>query len=103
MTLPTIIVCPETGLYIIGECNFILRQILLFSAAAWYNKLNFCRGELVMAYKISEECISCGACESECPVSCISAGDNVYVVNAGECIDCGSCAAVCPVDAPKAE
>ncbi|MBE7063969.1 MAG: ferredoxin, partial [Ruminococcaceae bacterium] len=24
-----------------------------------------------MAYRISEDCISCGACEAECPVSCI--------------------------------
>ena len=28
-----------------------------------------------MAYIISDACISCGACESECPVECISAGD----------------------------
>ncbi|WP_220797947.1 4Fe-4S binding protein, partial [Paraclostridium bifermentans] len=28
-----------------------------------------------MAYKINDACISCGACEPECPVSCISAGD----------------------------
>ena len=28
-----------------------------------------------MAYVISDECISCGACEAECPVSAISAGD----------------------------
>ncbi|MBQ4065180.1 MAG: 4Fe-4S binding protein, partial [Clostridia bacterium] len=25
-----------------------------------------------MAYKITDECISCGACADECPVSCIS-------------------------------
>ncbi|MCX7658901.1 MAG: 4Fe-4S binding protein, partial [Oscillospiraceae bacterium] len=25
-----------------------------------------------MAYRINDSCISCGACESECPVSCIS-------------------------------
>lgn len=53
-----------------------------------------------MAYKITDECISCGACESECPVSCISEGDNKYVINAEECIECGACADVCPVDAP---
>ncbi len=54
-----------------------------------------------MAYKINEECISCGACEAECPVSCISAGDDKYVINADECIECGACAGVCPVGAPN--
>lgn len=53
-----------------------------------------------MAYAISDECISCGACESECPVSCISAGESKYVINADECIGCGACASVCPVGAP---
>ena len=56
-----------------------------------------------MAYTINEECISCGACEAECPVSCISAGDDVYTIDADSCIDCGSCANVCPVGAPQAE
>lgn len=56
-----------------------------------------------MAYFISDDCISCGACESECPVGCISAGDNKYVIDPEECIECGSCADVCPVDAPKPE
>ncbi|MDD4046854.1 MAG: 4Fe-4S binding protein, partial [Tissierellia bacterium] len=27
-----------------------------------------------MAYKITDACISCGACEPECPVGAISAG-----------------------------
>ncbi len=56
-----------------------------------------------MAYKISDACISCGACEGECPVSCISQGDGQYVINAEECISCGACAGVCPVDAPAEE
>lgn len=56
-----------------------------------------------MAYFITEECINCGNCESECPVSCISQGDSVYVVDEGACIDCGNCANVCPVDAPKSK
>ena len=34
-----------------------------------------------MAYVINDECISCGACEGECPVSCISAGDGKYEIN----------------------
>ena len=50
-----------------------------------------------MAYKITDECISCGACEAECPVSAISAGDDKYVIDADTCIDCGACAGVCPV------
>ncbi len=56
-----------------------------------------------MAHVISDECISCGTCEGECPVSCISAGDGKYVIDADACIDCGSCASVCPVEAIKAE
>ena len=53
-----------------------------------------------MAYIIGEECISCGACEAECPVSCISAGDGKYEIDASQCIECGSCAYVCPARIP---
>ncbi|MBS7525763.1 4Fe-4S binding protein [Fusibacter paucivorans] len=55
-----------------------------------------------MMYVIKDSCISCGACEAECPVGAISAGDGIYVISS-ECIDCGACANVCPVDAPQAE
>lgn len=53
-----------------------------------------------MSFKITDDCINCGACEPECPVSCISAGGDTYVIDADVCIDCGACAGVCPVDAP---
>ena len=56
-----------------------------------------------MAYKITDDCISCGACAAECPVSCISEGDGTFVIDADTCIDCGNCANVCPVDAPVAD
>ncbi len=59
--------------------------------------------EKTMAYKISDACVSCGACEAECPVGAISAGDTQYIIDASACIDCGACAGVCPVGAPQAE
>lgn len=52
-----------------------------------------------MAYVISDECVSCGTCESECPVGAIVEGDGKYEINADECVDCGTCAASCPTDA----
>ncbi len=54
-----------------------------------------------MAYVINSECISCGACEAECPSEAISEGEELFVINAELCIDCGACADVCPVDAPQ--
>ena len=52
-----------------------------------------------MAYVISDACISCGACEANCPVEAISEGAEHYVIDADKCCDCGSCAGGCPVDA----
>ena len=56
-----------------------------------------------MAYKITDACISCGACQPECPVEAIKEGDPIYVIDADACIDCGNCANVCPVGAPVEE
>ena len=53
-----------------------------------------------MAYKITDECISCGACAAECPVTAISEGDTKYAIDADTCIECGAGAGVCPVGAP---
>ena len=40
-----------------------------------------------MAYKISDECISCGACAAQCPVSAITEGDGKYVIDPETCIE----------------
>ncbi|HHE42032.1 MAG TPA: YfhL family 4Fe-4S dicluster ferredoxin [Dehalococcoidia bacterium] len=60
-----------------------------------------------MAYRITEDCISCGACESECKNSAISEGDASYVIDPERCTECVGwfetprCAEVCPVGAPQ--
>lgn len=52
-----------------------------------------------MAYVISDECVSCGACEAECPTGAISQGADHYEINADTCVDCGACAGQCPTGA----
>ncbi|WP_053958796.1 YfhL family 4Fe-4S dicluster ferredoxin [Sulfobacillus thermosulfidooxidans] len=58
-----------------------------------------------MALKIIEECISCGACEPECPNGAISEAEDIYVIDPGHCTECygfyttQQCADVCPVEA----
>ncbi len=52
-----------------------------------------------MAYIITDACVSCGACEGECPVEAISEGDGKYVIDADACIDCGTCCDTCPNEA----
>lgn len=55
-----------------------------------------------MAHVISDECIACGICQSECPVDAISEGD-IYVIDADLCTDCGACADACPTGAISQE
>lgn len=52
-----------------------------------------------MAYVIGNDCVSCGACASGCPVDAIAQGAEHYEIDAGTCIECGSCASTCPMGA----
>ena len=52
-----------------------------------------------MAFVITDECLSCGACAAQCPVEAIDMGDVHYEINADICVECGSCAAQCPAEA----
>jgi ferredoxin len=58
-----------------------------------------------MAYKITEDCISCGACEPECKNNAISEGEDIYIIDPDKCTECvgnhesPQCAEVCPVNA----
>jgi ferredoxin len=60
-----------------------------------------------VAYKISEDCVSCGSCESACSNKTIKQGKNQYVIDAEKCTECvgtgkkPQCAKVCPMEAPK--
>ncbi|AEJ19012.1 MAG TPA: 4Fe-4S binding protein [Treponema sp.] len=52
-----------------------------------------------MAYKVTDACVNCGACEGECPVEAISEKDGMRWIDPDKCQDCGACAGVCPTEA----
>ena len=43
------------------------------------------------------------SCVEVCPVDCIYEADDMYYINPDECIDCGACEPECPVTAIFAE
>ena len=62
-----------------------------------YYILNY--GGNIMAFIITDACVSCGSCADQCPVEAISEGDGKYVIDADVCVSCGSCADQCPTEA----
>ena len=59
----------------------------------------YIRGGTIMAFVITDECLSCGACAAQCPAEAIDMGELHYEIDAEKCLDCGSCAAQCPAEA----
>ena len=57
-----------------------------------------------MAYKITDDCISCGVCEPECPNDAISEGE-INVIDPERCTECvgsyesSKCASICSMEA----
>jgi len=51
-----------------------------------------------MAHKVSDACVNCGACDSECAIEAISEKDGKRWIDPGKCVDCGACASACPTD-----
>lgn len=54
-----------------------------------------------MAFVITDSCIACGACATNCPASAIEAGDIYKITEA--CLECGVCESNCPVGAIVSE
>ena len=54
-----------------------------------------------MAYVITDECLSCGACAESCPAEAISEGEDKFVIDPDLCVSCGACAEDCPAEAIK--
>ena len=57
-----------------------------------------------MALKITDECISCGACEPECENLSITEAETIYIIDPDKCTECvgisevQKCVDICPVD-----
>lgn len=48
-----------------------------------------------VGYRITDECVGCGACENKCPVGCIVPMGKQFAIRPVNCIHCGNCLSVC--------
>lgn len=44
-----------------------------------------------MAYRITDDCVRCGACYYECPGGAIIENENGYHIDPEKCTECGTC------------
>lgn len=52
-----------------------------------------------MKFYITDRCIGCGSCVSNCHGRCISRTDGKMVIDQDRCLSCGSCMTACPREA----
>lgn len=52
-----------------------------------------------MAYKITDDCLACGACLDECPEGAISENGDIYKIDPEICTECATCVDSCPQEA----
>ena len=52
-----------------------------------------------MSYKITDACVNCGSCDSECSVDAISEKDAKRYIDPAKCVSCGACVSSCPTEA----
>lgn len=78
------------------EIDFSILCVTMTSISETLKKIY---GGNVMAFVITDECLSCGSCAAQCPAEAIDMGDLHYEIDADKCLECGSCAAQCPAEA----
>ena len=52
-----------------------------------------------MSYKITDACVNCGACDSECAPGAIAEKDDKRWIDPEKCVSCGACVSSCPTEA----
>jgi len=54
-----------------------------------------------MPWVKQEDCVGCGVCVDECPVSAITLEEEKARINMDDCIRCGKCHEICPQEAVR--
>ncbi len=52
-----------------------------------------------MAFLITDRCVKCGACDSECPNEAIVEEEKKFQIDYKKCVQCGACICICPNNA----